>query len=337
MAATIYDVAKKAGVGIGTVSRVINNSTQITSSTKEKVLKAIEALNYQPHAMARGLARKKTSMISIIVPTFTGYFYHDLFKGIQQELAYYQYDLILYNVDNYEKTDEYLRRTLQEKRVDGVLLISLGISDKYAARYIQEHFPIVLVDAFHPDLDSIFVENKNGAYLATEHLIQQGHRKVAMIDAQLKSSPAKERLEGYKSALEAHNISFNERYLVIANSVPDEDGFNREAGYQAMRQLLTLGENRPTAVFISSDIQAFGAIKAIKENHLEIPRDVAIVGFDDIELAEYLGLTTMRQPMGEIGKLGVQRLMKRIRGENSADFKKVFSAELIIRETCGAH
>ena len=333
MSVTIYDVAKKAGVGIGTVSRAINNNPKISPQTKIKVLKAINELKYQPHALAQGLARKKTSMVATIVPFFTGYFFVELLRGIQQEISKYRYNLILYSVDQTNKTETFLEKTLRENRVDGTLLISLRINDKYAKKFSASNFPIVLVDSYHPDLDSITVENKQGAYVATQHLIQLGHTKIGMINGQLKSSPAQLRLEGYKKALRDNNILFKEKYLIISDS--GQDGFNREAGYQGMKRLLELGDNKPTAVFISSDIQAAGAIRAIQEYGLKIPEDIAIVGFDDIEMAEYLGLTTMHQPMFEMGKLAVQRLMAKISGEDSRKFKKSFLTNLVIRESCG--
>ncbi len=297
MAVTIYDVAKKAGVGIGTVSRAINNSPRISSQTKAKVDKTIQELKYQPHALAQGLARKRTNMVAIIVPVFTGYFYLELLKGIQQEMSKYQYDLLLYSVDQTVKTEIFLKRTLRERRVDGVLLISLTISDSDVKKFVHSQFPIVLIDSDHCDLDSLTVENEQGAYLATKYLINLGHTRIGIIDAQLKSLPAKKRLEGYQKALRDHKIHYNRRYLVISDSDIEKDGFNREAGYTAMKKLLQMDEHRPTAVFISSDIQAAGAIKAIKEYGLNIPEDVSVIGFDDIELAQYMGLSTIRKTM----------------------------------------
>jgi LacI family transcriptional regulator len=336
VAVTIYDVARKAGVGIGTVSRAINDHPQISPQTKAKVLLAITELQYQPHALAQGLARKKTNMIAIIVPFFTGYFFIELLRGVQQEISKHNYDLILYSVDQTDKTEIFLKKTLQERRVDGVLLISLPISNLFAKRFINVNLPIVLVDSNSPSLDSIIVENEKGAYAATEHLLNLGHTRVGMIDGQLKSSPAQVRLEGFKKALNDHHVRFDERCLVISNFVTGEDGFNREAGYHAMQRLLDMGDGRPSAVFISSDIQAAGAVKAIQEHGLKIPQDIAIVGFDDIELAEYLGLTTMRQPMFEMGKLAVDRLMSRIATPDLAIFHKVFSTTLVVRSSCGA-
>ena len=336
MSVTIYDVARRAGVGIGTVSRAINDSDLIAPQTKERVLAVARELGYRPHASARGLARKKTNTIGVIVPFFTGYFFVELLRGIQQAVSEYQYDLILYSVDEINKKDTFLGKTLEQRKVDGVLLISLEISDTDAQKFLQSQLPIVLVDSYHPKLDSITVENRQGAYVATQHLIRLGHKKIGMIDGHLKSSPARVRLEGYKGALEDYHIEFNEEYLIVSDFISGEDGFNQEAGYEAMSRLLNSDNDYPTGLFISSDIQAVGAMKAVREKGLSIPDDIAIVGFDDIELAQYVGLTTMRQPMFEMGKLAVDRLFNRISGERTNGFKTTFRTDLVIRESCGA-
>lgn len=336
MPVTIYDVAKKAGVGIGTVSRVINDSPQIRPHTKEKVLRAIKELDYQPHTVAQSLARRRTNTIACIIPFFTGHFFIELLRGIQSKISEFCNDLILYSIDDTGKKEFFLQRVLMERKVDGVLLASLEMSDAYVKKFLRQKFPIVLVDSFHPLLDSFKVDNAAGALVATRHLLNLGYRKVAMIDGQLKSVPARLRLEGYKKALVEHNLPFEDRYFVACDFADEADGFNKEAGYAAMKTLLELGEDRPRAVFVSSDIQAVGAIEAIKESGLSIPDDVAVVGFDDIELAHFVGLTTMRQPIKEMGRLAVQRLIERIAGEPETEFKHKFETELVVRQSCGA-
>ena len=217
----------------------------------------------------------------------------------------------------------------------------MTISDEFASKCNQSKLPITLVDSFHKDIDSITIENKEGALIATRHLVKLGHKKLGMINGNLNSVPAKIRLDGFKEALAESYIITDERFIISANgSLNSEfqynDGFNKAAGYNAMKRLLEFESERPTGVFISSDIQAVGAIKAIREKGLRIPDDMAIVGFDDIELSEYLGLTTLHQPMFEMGTLAANRLTSKISGTNSKDFKKVFSTRLVIRETCGA-
>ena len=341
MQITIYDVAKKAGVGIGTVSRVINNSPQISPKTRDKVRKVIRELNYKPSVMARGLARKCTNSIACIVPSFTGYFYFEILNGVQKAISKKGYDLILYSVDLFEKKEEIFKRTIRERRVDGVIIISMTISDTYAKKFIQSKLPLALIDSFHKDLDSIAIENREGARIATNHLIKLGHKKLGMINGSLNSIPAKIRLDGYMDALAEHDIQPDKRFIINFDSsnsseLQHNDGFNKAAGYSAMKTILNHGNNRPTAVFIASDIQAVGAIRAIREKGLRIPDDIAIVGFDDIELSEYMGLTTVHQPMFEMGKLAAMRLTSKISGTNSKGLKKVFSTKLVIRVTCGA-
>ncbi len=337
MAVTIYDVARRAGVGIGTVSRAINNSPLIAAHTKARVLKAIEELDYRPHALAQGLARNKTNMIAIIVPFFTGYFFVELLRGVQEEAIKLHYDIVLYSVHQTDKVELFLERTLRERRVDGVLLISLPISDRYARKFLTSRVPVVLVDSFHPSLDSITVENREGAYKATSHLLALGHRRVGMIVGHLRSMPARVRLEGFRQALADHGVAMEERYIAVVDSMPGQDGFCKEAGYQGMQRLLQLGAERPTAVFVSSDIQAEGAMRAAIEAGVRIPQDMAVVGFDDIEIAELLGLTTMRQPMLEMGRLAVERLVKRISQPRAPRYARTFAPTLVVRQSCGAH
>ncbi len=337
MAVTIYDVAKKAGVGIGTVSRVINKSPQITDATKSRVLVAIKALNYQPHTVAQSLARRRTNTIGCIIPFFTGFFYLELLRGIQRTATSLQNDLILYSVDNKSNKEIFLSRVLKERRVDGVLLVSLEIDDDYAEQFSVQHFPIVLVDGDHAVLDSIKVDNIEGARQATNHLIGLGYPTIAMIDGQLKSVPARLRLAGYKQALAEHGRAFDESYFVACDFAEEADGFNKEAGYVAMQRLLDLGDRRPRSVFVSSDIQAIGAMRAIRERSLRIPEDVAVVGFDDIELAEHVGLTTVKQPTTRMGQVAVDRLIAKVTCKPGLDkeFKQKLTTELVIRESCG--
>lgn len=336
MSVTIYDVAKKAGVGIGTVSRVINNSPQITEKTREKVLAAIKELNYQPHIVAQSLARRKTQTIACIIPFLTGYFFVELLKGIQNKITRYEHDLILYSVDQVSKKETFLQRTLVERRVDGLILASLDISEEFVDKFVNQKFPIVLVDSYHPRLDSISVDNVNGAYEATRHLVELGYRKIAMISAKLNSFPARLRFEGFKKALADHGLAFQEKYFVHCDFQEEADGFNKEAGHIAMQRLLALGEERPEAVFVSSDIQAVGALEVLQEQGLTVPEDMALVGFDDIELAGYVGLTTMHQPIRQMGEIAVDRLMEKISGSAPEAFKRRFNAELVIRNSCGA-
>ena len=343
MAVTIYEVARKAGVGIGTVSRVLNDSPQISPATRAKVLKVIKELNFQPHAMAQSLARRKTHTIGVIVPFFTGYFYVELLRGIQRALSQHKFDLILYGVDDLQKKDASLKRALQQRRVDGVLLVSMKLSDNFSAEFKRRRLPLILVDAYHEEFDSIIVNNQEGAYTATRHFIRLGYRRIAMLTGHYESIPAQTRLHGCQHALTEAGLALPEDMIISSDSLPGEaarvnDGFNQEAGYLAMRNFLARHSRNgsPTAVFVNCDIQAVGAIKAVKEAGLRIPDDVALIGFDDIELAEYVGLTTVRQPMAEMGYRAVERMMALVEDPDLPPEHLRLDTELVVRESCGA-
>lgn len=341
MPVTIYEVAEKAGVGIGTVSRVLNDSPQITPATRAKVLKVIKQLNFQPHAMAQSLARRKAQTVGVIVPFFTGYFYVELLRGIQQSLSENNFDLILYGVDDLNKKDACCERVLQQRRVDGVLLLSMPIAESFVKEFKRRKLPLVLVDAFHPKFDSITVNNEAGAYHAVRHLIECGYRKIAIVNGHWESTPAQERLAGYKRALAEAKLNMPVNYVLSSDGLSENaamnDGFSKETGYRAMQQMLALNGTRPEAVFAASDIQALGAITAMREHGLRAPHDLAVVGFDDIELAQLIGLSTVRQPICEMGKLAVERLLARINGSaEAASVHHRFDTELVVRETSGA-
>lgn len=335
MPVTIYDVAKKAGVGIGTVSRAINDSPNINSATKERIRKIADELNYKPHSLAQSLARKKTFTIAAVVPFFTNYFFIELFKNIQVALAHHGFDLILYNVDQKYQWQHTLDRVLSDRRADGVLIVSIGIDDEYAEKFADAKFPLVLVDNRHSQVDSIVIANRQAAKEATEHLIKLGHKRVGMINGHLSSFPAIMRMQGYKEALIENGLAIDDEILIICDARVGEHGFNEASGYKAMQRMLNLGKKMPGAIFVASDVQALGVMRAAKERGIKIPDDLAIVGFDDIEFSKFVGLTTMRQPFGDMGRMGVERLVELISGQQDAGFHRELKAELIVRESCG--
>lgn len=339
MAVTIYDVARKAGVGIGTVSRAINNSPQIKPETKERILAAIEELGYSPHTMAQRLARRHTGILAAVMPFYTGHFYQELLRGIQRSLSKYEYDLIIYFVDRQNKLNVYLDRTLKEKRCDGVLVISMDVPVEYIQRFAAAKLPLIVLDRWQSGVDCVHVENEEGAYQATRYLISLGHRRIAMISGNQESKPTRQRRRGYERALRSAHIAVDEGLFISADMVAGEDsvllndGFNAEAGRKAMERLLRLQDGAPTAIFASSDILAVGAMKAAQEAGCRIPEDVQIIGFDDIELAGYLSLTTMKQPMHEMGKLAIERIMEKIETKSDEIKQICLKTELVERTT----
>ncbi len=259
---TIYEVANAAGVGIGAVSRVLNNNTSVTPETRERVRKVMKQMNFQPHSYAQRLAKNHSETISIIIPFFTNYFFVEVLRGVQEDISRLGYDLRLFGVNDVDQVESKFARALQRGRVDGILFFSMQLPDKIVPRLRETGVPAVLVDSFYPKFDSISVANTDGAYDATMHLISIGHRKVSMINALQKSIPAAERLQGYKRALQSNGILYSEDIVKTGESAR-QDGFNRYAGYEAMIEFIKMGKEMPHALFVSSDIQATDAIAAL--------------------------------------------------------------------------
>ncbi len=332
---TIYDIAREAGVGIGTVSRVLNNHPSVTPQTRTRVVEVAKRLSYQPHTYARRLARQHSETISAIIPFFTNYFFMEVLRGVQDKVAELGYDLVLYGVDRAEQVESYATKALQRGKVDGILFFSMTIPEKIRLRLKESNLAVGLVDTRSPEFDSISVANTEGAFTATTHLIDLGHRSIGMVNAQAFSTPAQERLKGYRRALESQGLKYSES-LVKSGKNMKQDGFNRDSGYEGMLEFIKMGSDMPKAFFISSDIQALGAIAALRENGFLVPDDVALVGFDDIELAKHMKLTTMRQPMFQMGVLAIERLVSRMSNPCMEILHTTFSPTLIVRESCGA-
>lgn len=333
---TIYDIAKAAGVGIGTVSRVLNNHPSVTPETRKRVKDVMKEMRYEPHAYAQRLARNHSGAISAIIPFFTTSFFVETLRGVQDGVTRLGCDLVLYGVNDMDHVESNIAVALQRGRVDGILFFSMKLPDKVVPRLSETRIPLVLIDSFHPEFDSISVANTDGAFDATAYLIELGHRRIGMINALKRSAPAAERLLGYRQALEKNGIEYSPGLVKTGVNVK-EDGFNREAGYEAMSDFIKMGPKMPSAFFVSSDIQAMGAMAALSEHDLKVPEDVSIIGFDDIELAALMGLTTMRQPMHEMGHLGVERLAARMEDPDAEVVHKSFIPSLIVRHSCAPY
>lgn len=329
---TIYEIAKAAGVGIGTVSRVLNNHPSVTPETRERVKEVVRKMDYQPHTYAQRLARNQSETISAVIPFFANYFFMEMLRGVQEGISHLGYDLTLFGVNDVTQVESKLAQALRRGRVDGILFFSMRLPGKIVPRLREAKTPIVLVDSFYPKFDSISVANADGAYDATTHLVNLGHRRIGMINALPRSAPAVERLQGYRRALASHSINFSEN-LVKTGASTKEDGFNRDAGYEAMVEFIKMGPEMPRAFFISSDIQATGALAALSDSGFRVPQDVSVVGFDDIELAAHLKLTTMRQPMYQMGQMGIERLAARMADPDMKVVHTTFLPELVVRET----
>ena len=326
-----------------TVSRVFNDESGVSEDTRQHVLDAAAALNYRPHASAQNLARQHTNQIAVVAPVVANYFYMHVMRGIQHALADRDMDLMVHAPANpqdriHEQPDPeslntYMARALQPGRNDGILLLSMPLTGEWADRLVETSRAVVLVDGEHPRFESFVVDSRNGGYKATQHLIDIGYERIGHITVEYDPPPARYRREGYEQALRDDNRAVRDSLIAASDERPF--AFSEKGGYRAMKTLLER-EPRPDAVFAASDMQALGAMQAVRENDLRVPEDLAIVGFDDLELSRCAGLTTLRQPARTMGARASRTLLRRIEDADSAPVSKtVFSPELVVRRTCG--
>ncbi|MFZ0544684.1 MAG: LacI family DNA-binding transcriptional regulator [Candidatus Promineifilaceae bacterium] len=326
--ATIRDVARKAGVGVGTVSRVINGSPAVSKATRQKVLDAIETLDFSPNLVARRLSLGKTQTIGVIVPYFTNPSVVERLRGVVSVIAASDYDMVLFDVETVVRREACLRDVPRRRQVDGLLIVSLELTNEEVERLDRSDIPTVLVDARHPDLNQIVVDNVEGGYTATKHLIKLGHRRIAYISDFLNdpfNSPVRDRFIGYKRALDEAGISFRPDYH-------RQSRHGREEARKMTHTLLDLDEP-PTAIFAYCDTQAIGVLEAARERSLSVPADLSVIGFDDIEAAEYLNITTVRQALYESGVQGSKLLLKSMATESPNPQRIFLPTKLMIRHT----
>lgn len=327
MNATIYDIAREAGVSIATVSRVFNNSDSVTQKTRERVLSIAGNLGYHPRALAQGLARKKTKIITVIVPVISNYFFMEVLAGMQDKIADYDYELQIFNVkmadDLLNQADHIIKRGWGE----GYMIISVHLADNEWNRLHKYGVPLVLIDEYYPGFDTISVDSIEGAYIATTHLIESGFKKIGMVCANPVSKPSIDRVLGYRRAMEDAGHMVNSDMIVTGDNM-ERDGFTESNGYQGMCKMLDLKEP-VEACFCASDIQALGAIKAMRDYNRRIP----IIAFDDLEFSEYVGLSTMRQPMYEMGALAIEKMVTRLEHSDTDITHTVFSPDLVVRSS----
>ena len=328
MPATIRDVAKYANVGVGTVSRVLNNNPSVSDETRQKVLAAIEELDYRPNPIARQLSTGRTLTIGVILPHLTMPSYVERLRGVQRALADTKYDLVLFSVENAIQRDSFFEDISWTSRMDGMLVISLPPTDRQAERFSKSTTPIVLVDAYHPDLCSIVTDDVEGGKKVTEYLVELGHRKIAFLGDYLETPfhpSMRYRYQGYRETLQKAGIPFVDEYLVEGNN-------DRSTARQLARQLLSLDEP-PTAIFAGCDTQAIGVLDSAQDMNIRVPDELSVIGYDGIRDAEYLDLTTMEQHLFDSGIEGVRLLLKTLDRRIDPPYKETIPVELVVRNT----
>ncbi len=324
--ANILDVALKANVSIATVSRVVNKSDhKVNPATREKVLAAISELDYRPNALAKGLLMKKTMTIGIIIPDISNPYYAEIVRGIQDTADQAGYAVMLHNTDGKQERIIRYIYLLREKSVDGVIFCG-GIINGYETLSILKELKerVVVVGRHEVDFPAVMVDNMGGATQAVQHLIDLGHRLIGCIAGPDGSTTAADRLTGYRNALAQNGMALKEQLVKRGT-------WNPESGHLLARELLA-GPERPTAILCANDQMAFGVIKAARELDLNVPKDLAVVGFDNVPPGSYFDppLTTVEIPMYDIGVASMRMLINLLSGE---PFEKLrlFNTKLLVR------
>lgn len=327
---TILDVARESGVSYSTVSRVLNGFAFVKDVTRQRVFEAAERLGYVANIQARSLAGGKTQIIGLLVPGLDNGYITEIVGGIDQELANSDHDMMLYTTHRFQGKESLYVRTIANGLVDGLILLVPQNAENYLQALPNEDFPYVLVDQIDDKYNSTTVDATNwqGAFDAVSYLIALGHRRIGFIMGHPQLNSARERLDGYRAALQQHRIAYDDALVVVGDYMP-------QGGYAGAMQLLTLPD-RPTAIFASNDLSAFGVFDAVRGEGLRIPDDLSVIGFDDIPLSSltYPKLTTVRQPLIQIGQMAVRLLLEKLEDPALPSRRVTLPTELIIRDSC---
>lgn len=329
--ARIADVARIAGFGVGTVSRVLNGSPLVSDATRAAVLATIDALDYRPSRHGRRLSLGRTLTLGVVVPFFTSPSVVERMKGFVEGIAGSRYDFALFNVTTASERERHLADLARGDRADGILIVTLRPTDAEVEAFAAAGVAAVLVDVAHPALPHVIVDDVEGGYLATRYLLDLGHRRIGFVGGPpAKRNPfgfvsSPRRLEGYHKALEQAGVDHSLDYV-------REGTYGRHVAHRLTAELLRLPDP-PTAIFAVSDALALGVLEAAGRAGLAVPGELSVVGFDDIEVAAYVGLTTVRQPLVESGLRGAELLLAALEGGVQAAAGETLPLDLVVRRT----
>ncbi|MFM8321404.1 MAG: LacI family DNA-binding transcriptional regulator [Chloroflexota bacterium] len=305
---TIYDVASRAGLSISTVSRVLNAPEQVNKGTRIKVLTAIDELGYVPKAEARARAMRGTNRIGVLTPFFTAPSFVQRLRGIDAALAPSKYELIIYTVDSLDRLKGYLATLPLMGSLDGLIVMSLPVDEKDAERIRNAGLETVAIEYNIPDFSSVEIDDFQGGQMAAQYLLNKGHRRIAFVGdinpPDYAIRPVIFRYQGFQAALMDAGVNLPENYVISS-------WYDQAHSRPAARRLLSLPEP-PTAIFAAADIQAIAVMKVARDMGVKIPYDLAVLGFDDLDMAEYVGLSTIRQPLDDSGRIAAELLLNRL-------------------------
>ncbi len=328
---TIKEVATYAGVGVGTVSRVLNDHPAVTDDTRARVRAAIEVLDYEPNRAARALSRQRSGIIAVVVPFFTQPSAIERLRGVLAAIDDSPYEIVLFSMDHAERRRARLTRLQRGDLADGLLLLSLRLDGEEARRLAHSAVPTVVVDADVAGLPTVVIDDVAGGRLAARHLLELGHRRIGYIgdavDPRFGFTSSARRRQGLVLELAAAGLRLDPALV-------REGPHGLAVARRLATELLQL-PGRPTAVFAHADTQALGVMEAARELGLGVPEDVSIIGFDDVEAAHFTGLTTVRQPLFESGQLGARRLLDILDGNVDPSTRLELPLELVVRRSTG--
>ena len=325
MKITITDIAKYAGVSRTTVSRVLNDSHDVAETTRQKVLEVIKEYDYSPNIYAKNLSNKESNTIGVMVPDITNPFFGAIIKGISQIIDKHDLNMILSNTDeDIIKERKYLADLKNQQLKALIMTPTSDANIEYYQKYLTDtDFPIVLIDRDIEglNLSGVFIDNYTGAYDATKTLVENGHKKIALIAGPEDSKPGRERTKGYLKAMEDAKLKVDPSWVLAGD-------FKLASGYDCAKKIMAM-ENQPTAIFSANNLMTLGAIKALNEAKVKIPRDISLIGFDEIDLFNIfdLNVSTVNRPSREMGTFAMELLIKQFQ---ESELKK---AEKIILKT----
>ncbi len=333
----LEDIAKKAGVSRSTVSRVVNNDPHVSASTRRHVLDVIGRERFQPNPAARALVKRRTEIIGVVIPTTENIFFTDnnyftqILAGVSKTVRERDYAMLLWVGEFPSDNERLIQRVTNNRQMDGNVFVSLTHDHPLFRHLMDQHHPFVMIDRplEHSDkISYVSIDNVKAGEDATNHLIRLGRRRIAHITGNLTISDAQDRLQGYKNALRNAGRSIDPNLIMEAN-------FNRIVGYEVTKRLL---QYKPDAIFCAGDTIAIGTLQAAHEAALRIPDDLAVVGFDDIDVASSSvpRLTTVRQPVQEKGAVAARLLIDLVEGRVRSPQHILLQTELVIRQSCGA-
>jgi LacI family transcriptional regulator len=327
--ATIYEVSKLAGVSLATVSRVINDSDLVSPRTRKKVEVAMQELGYQPNSIAQSLASRRTNSVGVLVPMFYGPFYGEMLSGIEEELRKESKQVVITSGHSEEASERSAIDFLLSRRCDALILQIDALSNEYLLELGHGPVPFVLLDRFIPELPErcICLDNELGGYLAARAVTVLGHEQIAYISGPLWKEDATARLEGHKRALQESGIEFDPELLFEGN-------FQESGGYQGMKKLLRTGKSF-SVVVCANDEMAAGALGIIREQEINVPDEMSVMGFDNVFFARYFRpkLSTVEFPVREMGQMAARYIMREVYGKEDAVIKNLFKPEVVMRSS----